>query len=66
MLDHEDELYNYGETLIRNAEIYQRADGMHKALLKAINDYGSEGGPWNVPSEPWIDMARKAIDGWEK
>lgn len=39
------------------------APDLLEALEKAVADYGREGGPWNVPSEPgsWIEMAKNAI-----
>ena len=32
-------------------------------LQKAVDQYGHEGGPWNVPSEPgaWITMAKECL-----
>ena len=45
------------------AYVISAAKEMQKALAKAVSDYGSPGGPWNVPNEPgtWIHMARKAL-----
>lgn len=46
-----------------NARLIAAAPELLEALEKAVADYGKEGGPWNVPSEPgsWIEMARAAI-----
>lgn len=46
-----------------NANLIASAPDLYYALEKAVNDYGKEGGPWNVPSEPgtWIDMAKNAL-----
>lgn len=45
------------------ARIISAEPELLEALQKAVKDYGREGGPWNVPSEPgaWLDMARRAI-----
>lgn len=34
-----------------------------EALKEAVAQYGKQGGPWNVPSDPggWLDRARAAI-----
>lgn len=41
----------------------QAVPELYQALEKAVNDYGSTGGPWNVPSEPgtWLAMAQAAL-----
>lgn len=38
-------------------------EGMREALQYAVDKYGKEGGPWNVPNDPggWLDKARKAL-----
>lgn len=39
------------------------APDLLEALQEAVNHYGRDGGPWNVPSDPggWISRARAAI-----
>jgi hypothetical protein len=52
-----------GEEGIANAHLIAAAPDMYAALEKAVSDYGNNGGPWNVPSEPgtWIEMAQSAL-----
>lgn len=48
---------------VQRARLIAAAPDLLAALEKAVADYGREGGPWNVPTEPgtWIDMAKTAI-----
>ena len=44
-------------------EMENAKKALYAALKKAVDDYGKEGGPWNVPDEPgtWIAMAKEAL-----
>lgn len=50
-----------------NAAFIARACNSHylltEALREAVAQYGKQGGPWNVPSDPggWLDRARAAL-----
>lgn len=46
-----------------NALLIAAAPELFEALAEAVRMYGSEGGPWNVPSHPgsWIAQARAAL-----
>ncbi|MFI5157696.1 MAG: hypothetical protein ACHQF4_02460 [Sphingobacteriales bacterium] len=50
-------------TGVETATLMAASKELLEALEKAVKDYGNEGGPWNVPSEPgtWIEMAKSAI-----
>lgn len=43
--------------------IARQREELLAALQKAVADYGHEGGPWNVPSEPgtWLAIAKAAL-----
>lgn len=46
-----------------DAYLWAAAPRLLAALERAVNLYGSEGGPWNIPSNPgaWIAQARASI-----
>lgn len=50
-------------SFVADANLYAAAPDMYKALEKAVEEYGTSGGPWNVPSEPgsWIALAKAAL-----
>lgn len=52
------------ETVMANARLIAAAPDLFEALAEAVRMYGSDGGPWNVPSHPgsWIAQARAAMD----
>jgi len=55
-----DECKHQSLSILKYADRIAELEGV---LMKAVDDYGKPGGPWNVPSEPgtWIDSARKAL-----
>lgn len=46
-----------------DARLIAAAPDLLDALEYAVEKYGRDGGPWNVPSDPggWLDRARAAI-----
>lgn len=46
-----------------NMHLAAAAPELLEALKEAVAQYGKQGGPWNVPSDPggWLDRARAAI-----
>lgn len=41
----------------------ETARNLRAVLLQAVNQYGKEGGPWNVPSDPggWLTRAKREL-----
>lgn len=50
--------------VLKVANIAIENQRLRVALNYAVEKYGKEGGPWNVPSNPggWLHMARKALE----
>jgi len=46
-----------------DARLIAAAPELLDALQEAVSQYGKQGGPWNVPSDPggWLERARAAI-----
>lgn len=49
---------------IDDARLIAASPELLAALQYAVEKYGKEGGPWNVPSDPggWLERSRAAIE----
>lgn len=55
---------NVDDSVLADAALIAAAPELLEALQYAVEKYGKEGGPWNVPSDPggWLERSRAAIE----